>query len=311
MQGWILYKRSQEELSELDHGVNRLLAAAATLGIQLEVYKPDQFELIVTQAERKSILLNGVRVALPDFLLPRLGAESSYFALAIIRQLEKSGVYTCNSSNAIEAVRDKMLLSQLLAQSELPFPKTMLIKFPVPVSVVEREIGFPLVIKNICGRGGIGIHLCESASSFRDLMELMATHSGNNQMILQEFISSSYGRDLRVFVVGGKVIGSMQRKSTGSFKANYSLGGSVSHYPINEEIRQMAVDCAALFNLEIAGVDLLFAENGFKICEANSSPGFKGMEQATETDVAMQILSYVRDVVTRRSKGKASLYQQL
>lgn len=121
MKGWILYKRSKQELSEVDHGINRLLSAANHLQIDLEVYKPEQFELVVTKEDRKSILLNGLRVPLPDFLLPRLGAETTYFALAIIRQLEKSGVHTYNNSTAIETVRDKMLLSQLLAQSDLPF----------------------------------------------------------------------------------------------------------------------------------------------------------------------------------------------
>src|SRR3546814_10855924 len=66
---------------------------------------------------------------------------SSYFALAIIRQLEKLGVYTCNNSTAIETVKDKMFLAQLLGQSDLPIPKTMLVKFPVSLAVVEREIG--------------------------------------------------------------------------------------------------------------------------------------------------------------------------
>ncbi|WP_141676655.1 ATP-grasp domain-containing protein [Legionella jamestowniensis] len=300
IKGWILYKRSLQELTSNDHGVNRLLSAAKQLNIELEVYKPDQFELVVTREDKKSILLNGARVFLPDFLMPRLGAETSYFAMAIIRQLEKSGVYTCNNASAIDVVRDKMLLSQLFAQSDLPFPKTMLVKFPVPVSVVEKEIGFPLIIKNISGARGVGIHLCESANSFRDLMDLIASHSGNNQMILQEFIATSYGRDLRVFVLGNKVIGCMQRTAKDSFKANYSLGGEVAPYPINAEIEHWAIACAKLFNLEIAGVDLLFAENGFKICEANSSPGFKGMELATGKDIALQILQYISSEVEKR-----------
>lgn len=293
MKGWILYKRNKAELTEVDHGVNRFLSVAASMQIELEVYRPDEFELVINCDDKKSILLNDERVSLPDFLLPRLGAETSYFALAIIRQLEKLGVYTCNHSVAIETVRDKMFFSQLLAQSDLPFPKTMLVKFPVSVAVVEREIGFPLVIKNIAGARGIGIHLCETAQSFRDLMELIATQNGNCQMILQEFIAASYGRDLRILVLGGKVIGCMQRKAKDSFKANYSLGGEVSPYPVTPEIEKLAINCANLFNLEIAGVDLLFDTDGFKICEANSSPGFKGMELATGHNIASQILSYI------------------
>lgn len=297
MKGWILYKRSAEELTVADHGINRLLSAAAHLKIELDIYRPEQFELVISQQDDRNFLLNGERVALPDFLIPRLGAETSYFALAIIRQLEKLGVYTCNNVTSIETVKDKMLVSQLFAQSNLPFPKTMLVKFPVPVAIVEREIGFPLVIKTICGARGMGIHLCETVESFRDLMELISTHSQDPHMLVQEFVASSYGRDLRVFVLGGKVIGCMQRTAVNSFKANYSLGGQVAPFPLTAEIEELAIRCADLFKLEIAGIDLLFATQGFKICEANSSPGFKGMELATGDDIAIQILQYISDNV--------------
>lgn len=300
MKGWILYKRNKQELTEADHGVNRLLSVAPSLKIELEVYRPEEFELVISRDDRKSILLNDERVSLPDFLLPRLGAETSYFALAIIRQLEKLGVYSCNHSTAVETVKDKMFLSQLLAQSDLPSPRTMLVKFPVSAVVVEREIGFPLVIKNVSGARGIGIHLCENAQSFKDLMELIGSHSGYSQMILQEFIASSYGRDLRVFVLGGKVIGCMKRTSKDSFKANYSLGGEVEPYPITAEIEHLAIACANLFGLDIAGIDLLFDTKGFKICEANSSPGFKGMERATGDNIALQILNYIKKEAKNR-----------
>lgn len=300
MNGWILYKHSQSELSESDYGSNRLLAAADSLGISLSVCRPEAFELIVTE-ERERVLLHEARVALPDFVLPRLGAETSYFGLAVIRQLERFGVYSCNTAEAISIVKDKMYMSQLLAHSRLPTPKTMLVKFPVSVDLVQRELGFPVVIKNNSGSKGFGIYLCESASNLKDLMELLSSNSNPNQIILQEFIASSYGRDLRVFVLGGRVIGCMKRTSNGTFKANYSLGGTVDLYPLTPEIEQLALTCARLFHLEIAGIDLLFDKEGFKVCEANSSPGFKGMEMVTGADIAMQIMEYVRRHLTHLS----------
>lgn len=305
MKGWILYKRNKQELTEADHGINRLLTVAVDLHIHLEVYKPEQFEFIVTHQRNKNILLNDAPVDLPDFLLPRLGAETSYFSLAIIRELEYAGVPTFNCSVAIEAVKDKMFLSQILAHHHLPTPKTMLVKFPVSITTVERELGFPLLIKNISGARGVGIHLCESALSFRDVIELIATHDvGHQQMLLQEFIANSYGRDLRVLVLGGKIIGCMQRTSRNSFKANYSLGGDVAPFPVTAEIARLAIDCAHLFNLEIAGIDLLFDKQGFTICEANSSPGFKGMEQAIGEDIASQLLKFIAKKVNTLTSHK-------
>ena len=121
------------------------------------------------------------------------------------------------------------------------------------------------------------------------------------------FIPQTYcddGDPLDVMVIGQdpvhplsmmdvKVIGCMKRTSKDGFKANYSLGGFVEPYAITEEIEQLALSCAKLFGLEIGGIDLLFDKGGFKICEANSAPGFKGMELATQSDIAGQILKYV------------------
>ena len=292
MKGWILYKRSKEELTEADHGVNRFLNVAADLQLELEVYKPSQFDIISTEKKNQNILLNGQRVSLPDFILPRLGAEATCFDLALIRQFELQGVYSANSASAIETVKNKMLVSQLMMRAELPHPKTMLLKFPVALDLVEQEIGFPLVIKNVSGVRGIGVYLCESATSFRDLIGLFNAQY-NQQLIVQQFVANSYGRDLRVFVLANQVIGCMQRTANEGFKANYSLGGNVAPFPLSHEIEQLALACAKAVDLEIAGIDLLFAPEGFYICEANSSPGFKGMELASGKDIATEILKQI------------------
>lgn len=302
MKGWILYKRNKAELTAHDNGVLRFLSAAKSLNLELEVYKPDQFELVVNQERQSTILLDGSPVDLPDFVMPRMGAQTSYFGLALIRQIEQGGVYSCNHSLAIETVRDKMLLSQLVAKAKLPAPKTMLVKFPISTELVKREIGFPLVIKNISGAQGIGIHLCRTEEGFNDLMELIACQNSHSRIILQEFIEDSYGRDLRVIVLGGKVIGCMQRMAKEGFKANCSLGGIAKPYALSAEIEQLSIACARLFDLEIAGIDLLFHKDGFKICEANSSPGFKGMESATGEDIAEKILGYVKSRVATLKK---------
>ncbi len=293
MKGWILYSKKQSELDDTDHSVCRLLNAAKEKGITLEVYSPSQFELIVTREDRKSILMDGQPTPLPDFLIPRMGSNTTYFALAIIRQLEKLGVYSCNSSATIETVKDKLQMHQLLAQSNLPTPKTMLAKFPIDTNVVKREIGFPLIIKNITGTEGSGIYLCDNDEKFTDLMELIYTNNSKANIILQEFVTHSKGKDLRVFILGGRVVGCMKRFSETSFKANYSRGGKVVPYDLTPEIEWLATETARLVNLDIAGIDLLFHQEGFNICEANSSPDFKGLELVVGENIAEQILDYI------------------
>lgn len=293
MKGWILYRKKRHQITENDHGVYRLLNAAKLKGIELEVYSPDEFELIVTRDDRKSILVNSQPTPLPDFLIPRMGSNTTYFGLAVIRQLEKLGVYSCNSSHTVEMVKDKLHMHQLLAQSNLPTPQTMLVKFPVNIAVVKREIGFPIIVKNITGTEGNGIYLCENSEKFTDLMELIYSNNSKANIILQEFVAESSGKDLRIFVLGGRVVGCMKRYSETSFKANFSRGGKVEPFTLTPEIEWLATETARLVNLDIAGIDLLFDKEGYKICEANSSPGFKGLELVVGKNIAEQILDYI------------------
>lgn len=123
MRGWILYKETATLLKPELYEINRLLEAAKADNIELEVYAPEEFDLTVTREDNKSILLNGQPVELPDFIIPRMGSGTTYFALAIIRHLERLGVYCLNSSSAIETVKDKLFSQQLLAEKTCQPPK--------------------------------------------------------------------------------------------------------------------------------------------------------------------------------------------
>jgi gamma-F420-2:alpha-L-glutamate ligase len=127
-------------------------------------------------------------------------------------------------------------------------------------------------------------------------MQLIEATKPNVNIILQETVSTSLGRDLRVFVVGGKIIGCMQRTSkSDSFKANFSAGADVTPYKLNSEIEWLARESARVLNLDVAGIDLLFDGDHFKICEVNASPGFRGLEQANpELNVPNEIFDYIR-----------------
>ena len=294
IRGFVIFAKSAEQLTkEDDYSILRLLEAADARKIDLKVVVPNNFELVVTKDDKDSVLIDDKPTSLPDFVLPRMGAHTTYYAFSVIRQLEYLGVYMCNHSDAINIVKDKLYMHQLLARSKLPTPKTMLAKFPLDISVVKREIGFPLVIKNVTGTQGNGMYLCDSEEKFLDVMELIYSNNEKANIILQEFIQNSYGRDLRVFVVGGKVIGCMYRFSETSFKANFSKGAQVYPFDLTPDVEWLAKETAKLLNLEIAGVDLLFDKCGFKVCEANSSPDFLGLEKVVGKHIAEDIIDYI------------------
>ena len=299
MEGWLLCNRPESGLTEKDYTPPRLVEAATHKNIPIKIYGTDELDLLVTHADEKTIVLNDSRVTLPDFIIPRVGAGVSYFGLALIRQLEQLGLYVCNGSLGIEMARDKLKMIQTLSHHHLPTPKTMLVKFPMSMNRVCAEIGFPLVLKVVSGSEGFGVHLCETKHALEEIIDILSVQIHHTPIILQEFIQSSYGRDLRVFVLGGKAIACMKRTAGRGFKANFSLGGTVEPYPITPEIEQLACAAAKLFHLDIAGVDLLFDGSGFKICEANSSPGFKGIELASQMDLATQVIEHIEQSVFR------------
>ncbi len=294
MLGWILYRKSQENLPPEAYEVRRMIEVAKEHDIELRVLTPEQIDIIVTREDRKSILVDNVPTALPDFIIPRMGAGTTYFALAVIRHLERLGVYCVNSSQSIDTVKDKLYTLQILAESNLPIPKTILLKFPVESEIVTKHLSFPVIVKTLSGSQGAGVFLSPDKNSFKDLTELIYSTNKSANLILQEYIGHSKGRDLRVFTVGGRVVAAMERiAKDGNFKANFSIGGDVQAYEVTPELEWVVLEISRLLNLDIAGVDLLFDEDGFKICEVNSSPGWQGLEKCNDVDVASEIFNFI------------------
>lgn len=298
---WILQRRPSDLLEPYEW--TRLREEARELNVNVEIVAPADIDLIVSGGGRRAIRRCGVEVDLPDAVLPRTGSFTDYFSLAILRQCEQLGVEVINSSQSIEAVKDKLFAHQILAQNKLPIPRTMLVRFPVDVDLVAQQIGFPCVVKLLVGSFGEGVLLSRDAADFRDLMELLASLDRSQAVILQQYISHRPGQDLRVWVIGGRVLGAMLRRSTdGSFKANISRGGDGVAHPLNAEIERIALACASVLQLDIAGVDLLFDHDSYCVCEVNSAPGFSGFEAATGINVAREILGHALDRTRRPSR---------
>jgi len=273
----------------------RFVEEADKYGIDFNLVFADEIDLIVSRDDRKSIRYRNDIVALPDSILARTGSGTGYFNLSVLRQFERLNVPTLPNSASIEASKDKMYANQILAQAGLPIPKTMLTRFPCKAELVEKVVGFPCVLKVVTGSHGKGVYLCENAKQFEDLSELVSSLDFKNSMIVQEYVQYSEGRDLRVIVIGGRVVGAMLRQSTdGSFKANISRGGEGTAFDVDEQMELLAIQTAKVLDLDIAGIDLLFHSDGYRICEANSSPGFKGFEKALGINIPQKVFDYAK-----------------
>ena len=291
MNGWILYKNKLEESYE----TQKLVEEFEKQGLKIRVVNPQDVDIFVDRDDRKSILVAGKSRPLPDFVIPRTGSGTTYFIKAIIRHLERLGVILINGSDSIDNVKDKLYTQQVLGQSSLPVPKTLLVKHPIDIDFVESNIGYPAIIKTLSGSFGAGVFLVETRKQLTQLLKMAEITKPSYNIIIQEFIKESYGKDLRVLVINGKVVGCMMRQSTDDdFRANITRGGEAIPYQIDDDIEWISGECARLLNLDIAGVDLLFNDGKYVICEVNSSPGFEGMDKFTKTNIAENIVTYVK-----------------
>jgi len=289
MDVWIFSRNS-----EIDYENKRLIETFTKKNITSKVVEPSYFDIIVNTNIKNSILYNGQLVELPKIVLVRTGAETSNFMLAVLRQLDKAGVICINEADAIETASDKLKTSQILSQHNISIPNTMMVKHPIDSTIVKNRIGFPCVVKVITGTQGIGVYLCEKRRDFNKLMEFIHNVGISKTLLVQEYIGLNPGEDIRVLVIGGKVIGAMKRTAPkGDFRANISNGGTGEKFDVTPEIDFIARETARVLNLHIAGIDLLFHNDGFVVCEANTAPGFKGFEKYCDVDIAELIVEYI------------------
>jgi gamma-F420-2:alpha-L-glutamate ligase len=312
MRGWLLFDREVADGVPEAGEIRRFMDTAKRRNIKLDVLRPRDFELIVsTERAWRAEYARG-RLSRPDFIIPRTGSETTYFTLAVIRQFERMGVPLINGAEAVEACADKLQTLQLLSASGLPIPKTILAKFPVDVDVIERELGFPVVVKKLRSTRGAGVVLCQDREQFDDLASLLGDAGHQSDFIFQQYIKSSHGRDVRLLVIGDKVAASMERRSAnGNFKSNISLGGAGECINAPEEMVKLALDAAKSLKLDIAGIDVLYDEKGYRICEANSAPGFIGLERACPVSVPDQVFDYVSARLDRRPVLKLPFWKRL
>jgi ribosomal protein S6--L-glutamate ligase len=276
------------------YSVGRFREEATSTGVTVGVFDPSHFDLLVEPTGPTTYYRNK-RLAPPGAFLPRTGAETTMFARAVINQMEATaGVVVINSADSVMACRDKLRAHQMLAGAGLPSPKTVLARQPSDVSKMVRRVGGPpVVLKLLSGTHGKGVMLGRDADEIQATLETV--WSLNQTLLIQEFIGHSAGRDLRVLVIGGRVIGVIQRTAKlGSFRANVHQGAEVMAVAATEEMEWLALRAAEVMGLDIAGVDLIEGPEGHLVIEVNSAPGFEGFERATGINVAAEILRYAR-----------------
>jgi ribosomal protein S6--L-glutamate ligase len=230
-----------------------------------------------------------------DAVIPRIGSSVSFYGTSVVRQFEMMGTYSVNESVAITRSRDKLRSTQLLSRRKVGIPVTAFAHSPDDVSGLIREVGgAPLVIKLLEGTQGLGVVLAETKKAAESVIQ--AFMGVNSNILIQEFIKEAGGSDIRCFVVGGKVIAAMQRTAPeGEFRSNLHRGGSAKLVKLSAAERATAVKAAKIMGLNVCGVDLLRSNRGPLVMEVNSSPGLRGIEEATNKNIAGMIIEFIEN----------------
>jgi len=295
MKIWILFHQ-EEDAAEQHPELKSCLclkAEAEKFGAECRILTPDHFDMIIDSAKEWQALYKGEVLAKPDLIIARTGTETNYAGYSLLRFYERIGVTVLNNWIGIESVADKFQTHQILASQGLPVPRTILGKFPTDIDMIENKLGFPVIIKTLRGTRGGGVFLAETKQQFQSLTELISQSNTYVRFLFQEYISKSFGRDLRVYVVGNRVVAVMERQSKdGNFKANISLGGEGKAYPTNPEINKIALAAVRAVGLDIAGVDLLFDGDKFKVCEVNSAAALQRQSEICNVNIAREVIMY-------------------
>ena len=235
----------------------------------------------------------------PDAVLARIippgSLEQIIFRIDALHWLESRGVPVINSPKAIERTVDKFYTSALLSEAGIPTPETVVCEDFATAMTAVRQMR-DVIVKPIFGSMGHGlVRISDPDVAFRVLRPLEQTRA---VYYIQRVINHDR-RDIRAFVVDGRVVGAIERHAPeGDWRTNVSRGGIARPIDLCDHDRQLAIRAAAAVGADYAGVDVLHArEGGAYVIEVNGIPGWQGLQQATGIDVALAIADLVTNKV--------------
>lgn len=287
MKGLII-KNAYWDAPELTHQTERVGAELNALGVETDIVRNGRFPSVT---DGRAIN----RVGGYDFCVY---LDKDKYASEL---LEKCGLRLFNSHKAIRACDDKMqtyiALTNVGIEFPLTLPGTLCYTAGAKVSEstldeIESQLGYPVIIKTCYGSRGSGVYKADDRGKLRRIAQKLI----GVPHLFQKYVECG-GKDLRVIVVGGKVIGCMERAGNGDFRANIGRGGSGRVYEADGKLTALCERCAEVLGLDYCGVDVLVGKNGYEICEVNSNAFFEEFEKVTGVNVALEYARHILRVM--------------
>ncbi len=264
-----------KEFEKKGYNIQYFIPSTVKLSISFKEKFKDKF----TNLEPKAALVRGFGAGI---------TQKVFFRLDILRAIEEYNVKLINSRESLEIASDKFLTSIFLEKHNIPTPKTIICEDPHTALESFEELGEDCVLKPLFGSKGIGITRLNNKGFAENVIYSLGRL--NEVFYLQEFIKHQ-NRDIRIFVLGNKVVAGMYRVGD-SWKTNIYMGARAEPIEINNELEKLAIKAAEVTKTEIAGVDILESEKGYLVLEVNSIPGFTALQKVTDINLAEEIVNY-------------------
>ena len=218
----------------------------------------------------------------------------------IISSLEKHSVCVINSRQSINICTDKYRTALRLSDYGIRQPKTTLINDPEKSALAfdKLDTKMPVIMKTLRGSKGVGVLFIESEKALDSIVQLIYKQDEDTDLLLQEYIPTDY--DVRVLVLGGKVLATMKRPVIeGDFRSNVSQGSKPEKIKLTELEIEASLLAAKAVNGVWTAVDFIPSKNREKdppfVIEVNSSPGTEGMEEASGQNISKEIIQFFAD----------------
>lgn len=278
--GWLVYTRNDAKRNQAY--IDWMQDEAGRLDIDLQLHHMEGLSFGIHDLV-PSVYKEKKRMEKPEFAIVR--TINPIFS----KHLESAGIHVFNSSFVSEICNNKSKTHQYLAPLNIPMLDTIFVYDASHFEAENMNIPYPVVVKEVAGRGGVHVHRADSLSELQRLL----TSLKDKQILIQQ-MAEVPGKDVRVFVIGKQVIGAVMRSSSTDFRANYSLGGEVFPYTLSEKQQRLVETIIHQFDFGFVGIDFLFDRNGnFVFNEIEDIVGSRTLSLTTDINVVKLYLEHI------------------
>lgn len=257
-----------------------LISLFEKAGYEMESYVISDIDVICSEYTEGTLYMKEEKVTCPDFAV--IAADVDDYVTAVVKMLEGMGILCINSFKGITYATDKLLCQQEMIEKlvggleGVHLPKTILVTGRTSARFLGEQLSYPVILKVMHGKKGKGVVMAKDEKELSDMLGMVTAADFGDQIIAQEAIMTSKGRDVRTMICNGKFTQSFIRSARNSdFRSNVAQGGEVLPYEAPEHLKRASEKIAQELGLAVGSVDFMFgaSENEFYFCEANSMPG--------------------------------------